>query len=346
MLIIFSGRSGTGKTAIAREAARQLGAVYMRIDSIEQAVRSSAIAPASVEDAGYRAGYALAADNLKLGHTVVADSVNPLVLTREAWRAVAADAGVDALDVEVVCSDAVEHRRRVETRAADIAGHRLPAWDEVVAREYEVWHGDRLVLDSAAASVQDNVDELRRAVHQRLGRARRAAPARLLVMTGSMGAGKSTVMAEASDILTAAGIVHAAVDLDGLAIVHDGGRRGSDLAYVNLQSLWRNFAADGIDALLVAAAVETQADLDRLRAAVAAERIVVCRVRAPIAVMQARVRLREPGMLQAQLVDRVAVLEQVLDAAGLEDFSIENDGVPVTAVARDMLVRAGWIVAT
>jgi len=71
-----------------------------------------------------------------------------------------------------------------------------------------------------------------------------------------------------------------------------------------------------------------------------------CRVRAPIAVMQARVRLREPGMLQAQWVDRVAVLEQVLDAAGLEDFSIENDGVPVTAVARDMLVRAGWIVAT
>ena len=172
---------------------------------------------------------------------------------------------------------------------------------------------------------------------------RAPAPARLLVVTGSMGAGKSTVMAEASDILTAAGIVHAAIDLDGLAIVHDAGRRGGDLAYVNLQSVWRNFAADGIDALLVAAALETRADLDRLRAAVAAESVVVCRLRASLVVMQARVRVREPGMLQAQLVDRVAMLEQVLDAAALEDFSIENDGVSVTAVARDMLVRAGWL---
>src|SRR3954468_915702 len=343
MLIIFSGRSGAGKTAIAREAARQLGAVYVRVDSIEQAIRRHALAASSVDDAGYCAGYALAADNLKLGHTVVADSVNPLALTREAWRDVAVKAGVDALDVEVVCSDSLEHRRRVETRSADIAGHRLPTWDEVVAREFEPWRGDRLVLDTAVASVQDNVDELRRAVRDRLGRAMRAAPARLLVITGSMGAGKSTVMAEASDILIASGIVHAAIDLDSLAIVHDGGRRGGDLAYVNLQSLWRNFAADGIDALIVAAAVETQRDLDRLRAAVGAQRIAVCRLRAPIAMMQARVRLREPGMLQAQLVDRVAALDQLLDAAALEDFSIVNDATPVTTVARDMLVRAGWL---
>ncbi|MBW8862999.1 MAG: AAA family ATPase, partial [Acidobacteria bacterium] len=156
MLIIFSGRSGAGKTAIAREVARQLGAVYVRVDSIEQAIHRPALAASSADDAGYCAGYALAADNLKLGHTVVADSVNPLALTREAWRDVAVKAGVDALDVEVVCSDSLEHRRRVETRSADIAGHRLPTWDEVVAREFEPWRGDRLVLDTAAASVQDN----------------------------------------------------------------------------------------------------------------------------------------------------------------------------------------------
>ena len=50
-------------------------------------------------------------------------------------------------------------------------------------------------------------------------------------------------------------------------------------------------------------------------------------------------------MLQAQLVDRVAALERILDAAALEDFSIVNDGVPVTVVAREMLVRAGWLAA-
>jgi predicted kinase len=41
MLIIFGGLPGVGKTAIARELARKLGAVYVRIDSIEQAIRNS-----------------------------------------------------------------------------------------------------------------------------------------------------------------------------------------------------------------------------------------------------------------------------------------------------------------
>lgn len=38
MLIIFGGLPGTGKTTIARELARQTGAMHLRIDSIEQAI--------------------------------------------------------------------------------------------------------------------------------------------------------------------------------------------------------------------------------------------------------------------------------------------------------------------
>jgi predicted kinase len=41
MLIIFGGLPATGKTAIAQELARQIGAVYLRIDSIEQGIRDS-----------------------------------------------------------------------------------------------------------------------------------------------------------------------------------------------------------------------------------------------------------------------------------------------------------------
>ena len=42
---------------------------------------------------------------------------------------------------------------------------------------------------------------------------------RVLVISGSMGAGKTTVMGEASDILSARGVAHAAFDLDALGIV-------------------------------------------------------------------------------------------------------------------------------
>src|SRR5438270_897283 len=125
MLIVLSGLSGVGKTTIARELARAMGAVHVRIDSIEHALRNMG---QQIEGEGYAVAHAVSEDNLRLGHTVVADSVNPWPLTRDEWRSVATRAGVRVVDVEVVCSDLIEHRRRVESRAADISGHRLPTW--------------------------------------------------------------------------------------------------------------------------------------------------------------------------------------------------------------------------
>ena len=153
-LIIFGGLPGTGKTTLARALAERLEAVFLRIDSIEQSLRQSQAFGGSVDDAGYRVAYAVAADNLRLGCTVVADSVNPLLLTRNAWRAVAAAVGVRAVEVEVVSTDTEEHRRRVESRVADIAGLSLPSWQDVCDREYEPWDRDHIVVDTSGCSVE------------------------------------------------------------------------------------------------------------------------------------------------------------------------------------------------
>ena len=93
---------------------------------------------------------------------MIADSVNPLRVTREAWAAVAKRAGVRAVEIEVKCSDVDEHRRRVETRSSDIPGFELPTWEEVAGREYEAWDGEHLVIDTAGRTVAQNVDAIRR----------------------------------------------------------------------------------------------------------------------------------------------------------------------------------------
>jgi predicted kinase len=162
MLVILSGLPGAGKTTIARALARATGATHIRIDTIEQARRDAGIAV--VADEGYRIAYALAEDNLRLGQTVIADSVNPLTITRQAWHDVAERAGVKNIDVEIVCSDKAEHRRRIETRHPDIDGHKLPTWNDVTAREYDPWPTERILIDTAREDIAAAVARIRAAI--------------------------------------------------------------------------------------------------------------------------------------------------------------------------------------
>ena len=130
----------------------------------------------------------------------------------------------------------------------------------------------------------------------------------VLVISGSMGAGKTTVLGEASDLLTAEGILHAAIDLDGLSI----GQMPDDMTARNLAAVWSNYAGAGITRLLIAEAIDSADKLERIRRAVPGAEIVVCRLRASLGTMQERVRVREPGMRQEEFIRRVVDLERAI----------------------------------
>lgn len=166
----------------------------------------------------------------------------------------------------------------------------------------------------------------------------------LLIITGAMGAGKTAVLAEASDILALRHITHAAIDLDSLGLAHLSSSASKDgVMYRNLQSICKNYVSLGVRRILLARAMQGRAELELCRGIVSATDTVVCRLTAGIEAMQQRVRMRESGVLQREYVARVAKLEAILDRARLEDFAVRNENRSLTEVARDMLVKSGWI---
>ena len=152
MLVVIGGLPGTGKTTIARRLAARRAAIYLRIDVIEQAIRLAGVLAGDVGPAGYGVANALAASNLANGLTIIADCVNPVRESREGWRTTAARVPTTLLEVKVVCSDPAEHRRRIETRETDIEGLILPAWHEVLERDYVPWEEPHLVIDTASVT--------------------------------------------------------------------------------------------------------------------------------------------------------------------------------------------------
>ena len=162
--IVFSGLPGTGKSSLAEIICRRLGIPVFAKDWLEATLRRCGLGEdeASARAVGY-AGYelltTLALRQLRLGQSVILDSVASFERIREQWRRLAKEYGAEWHVIECVCTDESLQRHRLEERQRYIPGWHELEWAEVerVRRYYEPWEESRLIVD-AVRPMEENVE--------------------------------------------------------------------------------------------------------------------------------------------------------------------------------------------
>jgi len=164
-LIVLAGLPGVGKSTVAREIARALGASWLRVDTIEAAMLKAGL-PRSFKTglAAYVVAGDLAEARLELGGDVVIDAVNAVEPARQMWRDLADARGARLTFVEVVCADPAEHRRRLAARELATPPLPTPTWEEVeaVALDYLPWTEPVLRLDATRPPAENLMRVLER----------------------------------------------------------------------------------------------------------------------------------------------------------------------------------------
>lgn len=169
---------------------------------------------------------------------------------------------------------------------------------------------------------------------------------RALLLTGTVGVGKTTTADAVADRLRSAGVPHAVVDLDELrrcwpAPADDPFHTALSLR--NLAALAGGYRDAGAERLVLAGVVETRADRQRHEEALGVP-LQVVRLLAPADVVAPRLRARHAGDPDglAWHLHRRGELDAVLDAADVADTAVAVAGLDRAEVADAVLRAAGW----
>lgn len=151
--IVFSGLPGTGKSSLAEAVGRRLSIPVFAKDWLEATLLRNELVASNTEKplgfVGYELLTTLAERQLKLGQSVILDSVAKTQSIRETWRQLCDRYQAQWYVIECVCSDETLHRSRLRDRHRNIPGWYELEWSDVlyVNQEFLPWQEKRLVLD-------------------------------------------------------------------------------------------------------------------------------------------------------------------------------------------------------
>ncbi len=154
-----------------------------------------------------------------------------------------------------------------------------------------------------------------------------ANPIPVIVVTGPVGAGKSTVGGVLTDTIGGRGIRAAFIDMDSLRWLHpnaSGDRFSSGLGHRNLAAIWPNLLGAGVRCVVLADVVEEPAQAETYAGLMPGSTIAVVRLDVPLPLINERLRQRErtPEDL-AWSAARAPELQDIMETAGIGDLVID-----------------------
>jgi len=166
----------------------------------------------------------------------------------------------------------------------------------------------------------------------------------VIVVTGPVGAGKSTVMRAMSGVLEGRGIRHAAIDQDYLRMVHpypDDESFGATVGYHNLAAIWPNLVGYGVRCVIIADVVEDMAgSLAAYTAAMPGTKVTVVRLDVPLPLVLQRLERRENGPSGLEWHTRRAPeLQGIMERNKIGDLVIDVGERTPTDLAEEIVRR-------
>lgn len=168
----------------------------------------------------------------------------------------------------------------------------------------------------------------------------------VLLITGTIGSGKTSVASEVSEILISRNVPNAVLDLDWLGQVYPGksdDRYNQRLILENLSAIWPNLREAGAGRLVLARVIEDRSELAEYRKAIPGAAITVVRLKASPEVLKERIRLREGELSLDRHLARTIELDLILEKSRPEDHVVVNEGKSLNEVALEVLTIVGWV---
>jgi hypothetical protein len=165
-----------------------------------------------------------------------------------------------------------------------------------------------------------------------------------LLLTGTVGSGKTVVAIEIGHILEQQGQAAAVVDLDWLGWLHmrSSTVTADELIARNLAAIWPHLREAGMHYAVLARAILAHAGLNALRSAIPDADLTVVRLTASPSTIEGRLRRRDSGEGLAEHLRESLEMSRAMDRARLEDMAVAGDGRSPGEVALEVIQRVGW----